>query len=60
MHRADQVDPADNLPYDMVKDWITYDPDGDPNNTPRIDHPLNEDNVYSNPEIVAKITNAGT
>ena len=50
---------ADGLPFDMVKDWIEYNGDAT-NTTRRIDHRLNTDNVYSNPEIAERLAAGGT
>jgi len=56
---ADFYDPADDLPYDLVYDWTTYTSDAGFSGN-RIDHPLNADNVYSDPQIAERLaTGAG-
>ncbi len=52
---ADFADSAQvGRPHDMVNDWMNWDPAVPPPD-PAIDHPLNQDNIYSNPDIIDRL-----
>ncbi|MFQ5490453.1 MAG: type II secretion system protein [Phycisphaerae bacterium] len=52
---ADFANPSSDRPFDLFEDWMNYPTSGPPR---LIDHPLNADNLYSNPDFAGKLADA--